>query len=214
MYALDTDQLLSRLDHGDDAVLGDLLSVFRERLRAMIRLRMDRRLQGRLDESDVIQDAYLEATSRIQEYIENKPMPFFLWLRSLAGEQLINQQRRHLGAARRDVRREISLYQHVPDASSALLAARLVGAITAPADAAIRHENKLEMERALESLSEVDREILALRHFEQMSRRETSLVLGISCEACSKRYVRAMKRLGLAIESPAATQEESRRDDE
>jgi RNA polymerase sigma-70 factor (ECF subfamily) len=161
----------------------------------MVQLRMDRRMQGRIDASDVIQDACLEAATRVEEYVEKKPMTFFLWLRFLVGEQLITQHRRHLGAAKRDARREISLFNRLPEASTALLAARLVGSLTAPSEAAVRTENRLEVEEALNAMSDLDREVIALRHFEQLSRAETAEVLGIQESACSKRYVRAMQRL-------------------
>ncbi len=191
----DESELLNRLHTGDAGVLGDLLALHRDRLKSMVQLRMDRRMQGRIDASDVIQDACLEAATRVEEYVEKKPMTFFLWLRFLVGEQLITQHRRHLGAAKRDARREISLFNRLPEASTALLAARLVGSLTAPSEAAVRTENRLEVEEALNSMSDLDREVIALRHFEQLSRAETAEVLGIQESACSKRYVRAMQRL-------------------
>ncbi|MEZ6061458.1 MAG: sigma-70 family RNA polymerase sigma factor [Planctomycetaceae bacterium] len=192
----DETELLDRLHAGDVNVLGDLLTLYRSRLKAMVQLRLDRRVQGRVDASDVIQDACLEAATRVQEFVDKKPMTFFLWLRYLVGEQMITQHRRHLGAAKRDARREISLFNRLPEASTALLAARLIGSLTAPSEAAVRAENRLEVEEALNSMSELDREIIALRHFEQLSRFETAQVLGIQESACSKRYVRAMQRLG------------------
>ncbi len=191
----DESELLNRLHAGHAGVLGDLLALHRDRLKSMVQLRMGRRMQGRIDASDVIQDACLEAATRVEEYVEKKPMTFFLWLRFLVGEQLITQHRRHLGAAKRDARREISLFNRLPEASTALLAARLVGSLTAPSEAAVRTENRLEVEEALNSMSDLDREVIALRHFEQLSRAETAEVLGIQESACSKRYVRAMQRL-------------------
>mgnify|MGYP000020558332 CR=1 FL=1 len=188
-------ELLNRLHTGDADVLGDLLALHRARLKTMVQLRMDRRMQGRVDASDVIQDACLEAATRVDDYVQKKPMTFFLWLRFLVGEQLITQHRRHLGAAKRDARREISLFNRLPEASTAMLAARLVGSLTAPSEAAVRTENRLEVEEALNSMSDLDREIIALRHFEQLSRAETAELLDIQESACSKRYVRAMQRL-------------------
>jgi len=197
-------ELLGRLDSGDPEALGELLELHRHRLKAMVQLRMDRRMKGRIDASDVIQEASLEAATRLPEFVEKRPMPFFLWLRFLVGEQLIVQQRRHLGAAKRDARREISLFNRLPGASTALLAARLMGSLTAPSEAAVRAENRLEVEEALNSMSDLDREIIALRHFEQLSRQEAAQLLGIQESACGKRYVRAMRRLGELFEANRA----------
>jgi RNA polymerase sigma-70 factor, ECF subfamily len=162
----------------------------------MVALRLDPRLQGRVDPSDVIQEAYLEASARLAEYLQNPTMPFFLWLRFLAGQKLVTLHRHHLGARMRDAGREVSLYRgQLPETSSAALAARLLGHDTRPSEAAIRAELKLRLQEALNSLDPLDREVLALRHFEQLSRAEVAQVLGISEAATSKRYVRALQRL-------------------
>jgi RNA polymerase sigma-70 factor (ECF subfamily) len=123
-------------------------------------------------------------------------MPFFLWLRFLAGQRLLDEHRKHLGAAARDVGREISLFQGaLPETSSAALAAHLLGRLTAPSQAAIRAERKIRLQEALNNLDPIDREILALRHFEELSNTEAATVLGLDKSAASKRYARALIRL-------------------
>jgi RNA polymerase sigma-70 factor, ECF subfamily len=188
--------LLRRAGAGDAAALGRLLDGYRQRLRRMVRLRLDPRLQGRIDPSDVLQEASLEATRRLAEYLRDPRLPFFLWLRFLTNQKLLELRRRHLGTQARDAAREISLYQEalVP-ASSACLAAQLLGKMTAPLQAAIRAEMKLRLQEALNGMDPLDREVLALRHFEQLDNTETAQVLGISPSGASSRYLRALKRL-------------------
>ena len=162
----------------------------------MVRLRLDPRLQGRIDPSDVIQEAYLEAAERLAEYVRDPKMPFFLWLRFLTGQKMLELRRHHLGTQARDASRELSIYQGaMPEASSACLAAQLLGKRTAPLEAAIRAEMKLRLQEALNSMEPMEREVLALRHFEQFSNAETAQLLGISESGASSRYLRALKRL-------------------
>jgi RNA polymerase sigma-70 factor, ECF subfamily len=123
-------------------------------------------------------------------------MPFFLWLRFLAGQRLVDEHRKHLGAAGRDAGREISLYRGaLPETSSAALAAHLLGRLSTPSQAAMRAERKIRLQEALDSLDPVDREVLALRHFEELSNTEAAAVLGLDKSAASKRYARALIRL-------------------
>jgi RNA polymerase sigma-70 factor (ECF subfamily) len=176
--------------------LNELFARHRERLRRMVQMRLDWRLQGRIDASDVIQDAYLEAARRMEEYLRESGMPLFLWLRFLVGERLMILHRHHLGAKMRDARREVSLYRDaLPEASSAALAAKLLGQHTSPSEAAVRAERMLRLQEAVNRLDPLDREVLSLRHFEQLSRAETAQVLGIEEGTAAKRYIRALKRL-------------------
>jgi RNA polymerase sigma-70 factor (ECF subfamily) len=188
--------LIDRAIQGDQVAWGELLARHRDRLRRMVALRLDRRLQGRVDASDVIQEAMLEASHRLAEYRQNPTMPFFLWLRYLTGQRLLEQHRRHLGAQGRDAGREISLYRGaMPETTTAALAAQLLGRQTSPSQAAQRAERKIRLQEALNSLDPVDREILALRHFEHLSNGEAAAVLGLDKSAASKRYARALVRL-------------------
>jgi RNA polymerase sigma-70 factor, ECF subfamily len=190
------DDLLRRAAEGDRASLGELLARHRDRLRRMVALRLDSRLQGRLDPSDVLQDAYLEATDRLPEYLSDPALPFFLWLRLITGQKVAYLHRHHFGAEMRSVGREAPLYSGaVPEASSAALAAHLLGHDTAPSEAAVRAERKARLQEALNRLEALDREVLALRHFEQLSNAEAAQVLGLQESAASKRYVRAVKKV-------------------
>jgi RNA polymerase sigma-70 factor (ECF subfamily) len=188
--------LLERARLGDSAALNELFSCHRDRLRRMVEMRLDWRLRGRLDASDVIQDAYLEVAQRLEEHLANPTLPFFLWLRLVVGEQLVNLHRHHLGAQARDAGREVSLFREaLPAASSAALAAQLLGKHTSPTQAAVRAERLLRIQAAVNQLDPLDREVLSLRHFEQLTRAETARILGIGESAAAKRYIRALKRL-------------------
>ncbi len=179
----ETLRLLRRARAGDRAALGELFARHRDRLRRMVELRLDWRLRARVDPSDVIQEAYLDVAGRLDDYLRDPKLPVFLWLRLVVGEQLINLHRRHLGARMRDPRREVSLFQDaLPQASSAALAAQLLGKFTSPSQAAVRAERLIRLQEAINSLDPIDREVLALRHFEQLSRAETAL-----CSASRRR---------------------------
>jgi RNA polymerase sigma-70 factor (ECF subfamily) len=176
--------------------VGDLFFRHRDRLRRMVQLRMDRRLQGRLDPSDVLQESYLEFARCLAQYLQNPELPFFLWLRCLTGRKLQALHRHHLGTRARDAGRELSLHRGaLPQASSVSLAAQLLGRYTTPSHAAIRAELQIRVQEALNSMDPIDREVLALRHYEQLTNTETAQVLGLSEAAASNRFVRALKRL-------------------
>ncbi len=199
----DTSLLLGQADAGDPHALGELLERNRERLARIVGFRMDRRLQGRIDATDVVQETFIDATRRFAEFAKDRPVPFFLWLRYLTVQKLAELHRHHLGVKARDAGREVSIYQGpLPQATSAVLAAQLLGKQTSPSEAAAQAELKLKLEDKLNSLDEIDREVLALRHFEQLSNAEAAQVLQISESAASNRYVRAVKRLK-AILSPS-----------
>ena len=191
-----TNHLLEQAARGDPRALGALLARHGDRLRRMVALRMDRRLQGRIDASDVIQEAYLEASVRLTEYLRDPSMPFFLWLRFLTGQKLVTLHRHHLGVQMRAAGQEVALCRGpLPEASSAALAAQLLGHDTRPSEAAVRAELKIRVQEGLNSMDPLDREVLALRHFEQLSRAEIAQVLGVSEGAAGKRYIRALERL-------------------
>jgi len=192
----DDDDLLLRLEGGDERALTELFARHRERLRRMIRLRLDRRLQGRIDSSDVLQDAYLEVARRSREYLAEPDMPPFLWLRFLTGQTLQALHRHHLKVQMRDAGQEVSLrHLAAPQANSASLAEMLLGRLTSPTRAARRAEMQLRLHAVLNTMEPMDREVLALRHFEELSNSEAALVLGLSKTAASNRYIRALGRL-------------------
>jgi RNA polymerase sigma-70 factor, ECF subfamily len=192
----DTTDLIERLRGGDRRALATLFDRYRDRLRRMVELRIDARVRARLDASDVLQEAFLDVDRDLDAYIADPKLPLLLWLRLHVGRRLSTLHRQHLGTRMRDAGMEISLYRDaLPEASSAALASMLLGKLTSPTQAAQRAERLLRIQEALNRLDPIDREVLALRHFEQLSRSETAEVLGISQAAGAKRYFRALKRL-------------------
>jgi RNA polymerase sigma-70 factor, ECF subfamily len=181
---------------GDAQAWASLLDEHRARLRRMVALRLDRRLQGRVDPSDVIQEAYLDATAGLAAYAERAEMPFFLWLRWLTGMKLKAIHRTHLDCQARAAGREVSVELGPwPQATSAALAARLLGRQTSASDVAIRLERKARLQEALDAMDPLDREVLILRHFEELTNSEAAQTLEIRVSAASKRYIRALRKL-------------------
>jgi len=196
----DLQQLLEKLDNGDESALGALFAIHRDRLWRMVHFRLDRRLCGRVDADDVLQEAYLDAAKRIQHYIHNPSMSFFVWLRQVVMQTMIDLHRQHLGAQMRDANREVPMHRHRPDATSMSIARQLLGHLTSPSQAMMRAEMSEQLEQALESMEPIDREVLALRHFEELTNSEVAEVLGIQQKAASIRYVRAIGRLKSILE--------------
>ena len=192
----ENDERLRRAAQGDAESWQALVGESRERLRRMVAFRLDQRLQGRIDPSDVLQDAYIEAWQDLGMYLRQPAMPFFLWLRGIAGNKLRELHRHHLGTQMRDPRREVSIYDGaLPETTTTAIAAELLGNLTRASEEAIRVEIRYRLQEALNSMDALDREVLALRHFEQLSPAETAQVLGIKEKAAGMRYVRALRRL-------------------
>jgi RNA polymerase sigma-70 factor (ECF subfamily) len=192
----ENEALLSRAAGGDQAALAEFWERHRKRLRQMVRLRLDRRLQGRVDPSDVLQEAYIDIAERMPAYAKDRAFTPYLWLRLVTGQRLLQIHRRHLGTAMRDAGREVSLYRGaLPQASSVSLAAQLLGRFTTASQAAVRAERQLQLQAVLNGMEPMDCEILALRHFEELSNGEASDVLGLSKTAANNRYIRALGRL-------------------
>jgi RNA polymerase sigma-70 factor (ECF subfamily) len=192
----DSIELRRRIEQGDEAALIELFAHHHNRLKRMVKLRLDRRLRARIDPSDVLQEAYIDIARRSKEYMANSSMPVFLWLRWITGEKLLFLHRQHLGTKMRDAGLEVSLhYGAMPQASSVSLAAMLLGRLTSPTRAAQRAELQVRLQDALNAMDSIDREILTLRHFEELNNNEIAEVLSISKKAASNRYVHALKRL-------------------
>jgi RNA polymerase sigma-70 factor (ECF subfamily) len=202
--AQDTKELLDQAQLGNAAAVDRLLSQQREPLRRMIGLRLDPALSSRLDASDVVQDVLLEASRRLKDYISNPSMPFHLWLRSIANDHVIDAHRRHRRAQKRSLDREQPI---VPAAlanhSSCELAAQFCDPELTPASAAMRQEMQRRVEAALTTLSEDDREMILMKHFEQMPNQEIAAFLGLSEPASSMRYLRALRRLKSILHASA-----------
>lgn len=189
-------ELLRRAADGDSAALAATFANYRPRLRRMVQLRLDRRLQGRIDPSDVLQEAYLEVARSLADYLNNPQISFYLWVRFVTGRKLQALHRCHLGVQARDAAREVSLHRGaLPQASSVSLAEQLLGRYSSPSQVVIKAELRLRVQEALNELDPIDREILALRSFEELSNTETARVLGIGEAAASHRFVRALRRL-------------------
>jgi RNA polymerase sigma-70 factor (ECF subfamily) len=188
-------QNLVRIEAGDDQALAHEFGRYRGRLRKMVQLRMDRRLQARVDPSDVLQEAFIDISKRAREYAARQDMPFFLWLRLITGQKLLEIHRRHLGTQARDARREVSICNVYPEVNSHFLASQLLGRLTSASQLVERAERQAILESILNQMDHMDREVLTLRHFEELSNGEVAQVLDIGKKAASNRYVRALLRL-------------------
>ncbi len=199
----ETQELLISARAGDPAARNQLLERHREALRRMIGLRMDPALQRRVDASDIVQEVLVDAHRRLAEYLQAAGMPFHLWLRHLARDRLIDAHRRHRAAARRSVDREQSLTKpDIEDQSAVDLASLVCDHELTPAAAATHRELEVRFQAAIETLDEVDREVVLMRHFEQLSNQETAQALNLSEPAAGMRYLRAMRRLRSILQEP------------
>jgi RNA polymerase sigma-70 factor (ECF subfamily) len=189
----DTDTLLDGVAVGDTHARDRLLARHRTRLRRMVDFRLDPRLAGRADPSDVVQEVLAAAAGRLDEYARERPVPFYPWLRQFAADRLADLHRRHLHAARRSVTREQA--DDLPDGSVAELVARLADTAPGPSEHLRRAERRERVRTALLLLPAADREVLALRYLEELSAGEVAAVLGITEAAAKKRVLRALARL-------------------
>jgi RNA polymerase sigma-70 factor (ECF subfamily) len=183
--------LVQRARVGDREAFEELFAGYRGYLHQFVELRLDPKLRARVDPSDIVQEAHLEAVRRLDDYLEQPPMPFRLWLRQLTLDRLLKIHRHHATTARRAVGREIPL----PEQSSMLLAQHLLGAGSTPSQQVNRRELATRVRQAIAQLADADREILILRHFEGLSNPEVGQLLGLDPGTVSKRHGRAMLRL-------------------
>jgi RNA polymerase sigma-70 factor (ECF subfamily) len=176
--------------------VAELFGRYRETLQRMIAFRLDSRIAGKVDGDDILQDAFLESVRRIQDYLDQPSVPFFVWLRQVTAQVLIDTHRRYVDAQKRDVNLEVALERSgSEDTSSSGLIAQLADSLTTPSQCAVRKETIAGLRQALEQLDEIDREVLVLRHLEELSNNEVAQILGIDKHAASKRYLRALARL-------------------
>lgn len=190
------EKLADQVRSGSTQALGELFTLYGDRLRKIVQFRLDYRLASRISAADVLQDAFLSAERRMDYFRDHPSLPAFLWLRMMVGQQLVDLHRQHLGAEKRDARREVNLEQPGPSAhTSVAIAAHLVGQMTSVSEIVSRKEQIQRLESVLNEMDDLDREVIALRHFEELTNAETAEVLGIEKSAASKRYLRAMARL-------------------
>jgi RNA polymerase sigma-70 factor, ECF subfamily len=202
---LTTQELLDQARQGNAEAVEALLARHREPVRRMIDLRLDPAIVQRLDASDVVQDVLLEASRRLQEYLRKPAMPFHLWLRHIAKDHVIDAHRRHHQAQKRGVDREQPI--HRPgwaDRSSLELAGQLMDPERTPASEAIQQELQRKLHDALAQLEDADREVILMRHFEQLGNQEAATALGLTEAAASMRYLRAVRRLRDLLAPPHA----------
>ncbi len=191
----DTDELMASATGGDAAAGELLLDRHRDRLRRMIAARLDRRVRARVDPSDVVQETLAAAARALPGYLQDPPVPFFAWLRQFARERLAKLHRYHIRAGRRSVAREELPAADLPDDSIRELTRRLAADGTSPSQGLIREEARYRVRAALGRLSEADRELLVMRHLEQLAMADVAGVLGISEGAARVRHLRALRRL-------------------
>lgn len=194
-------ELLRRLETDSEQVLAETFAANRERYWHLVTFRMDRRIAARVDADDVLQEAYVAASNRVQHYIKDPSFSLFVWLRMIVTQTLVDVHRRHFGAEKRSAGREVSLgASQYPQTTSVSLAAQLVGNQTSPSGAAQREESSQALADAIAQMSPLDQETIAMRHFEGLTNTEAAEVLGISVTAASNRYVRALARLKEILE--------------
>ena len=187
---------IALLRSGGERAVADLFSKYRLQLERMVDFRLDRRLYGRVDSGDILQEAYLEIARRIGDYLKQPRVSFFVWARQITWQTLLSTHRLNLGVQKRDAAQEVALNWSPRDNGTSLsLASKLAGNMTSPSQAAIRDERAAKLRKALDAMDEMDREVLALRHFEHLTNKEVAEVLGIQKTAASNRYVRALERL-------------------
>jgi RNA polymerase sigma-70 factor (ECF subfamily) len=191
----ETEELVERAARGDDAARHLLLARHRDRLKRMVAVHLDRRLAARVDPSDIVQEALLDAHRELSDYLRRRPLPLYPWLRQLAWERLLKWHRAHIRAQKRSVGREQPGDLALPEESAVLLAHRLIAAGTSPSRRLIRDELRQRVRAALETMTPRDREVLVMRHLEEMTAAEIAAALGITERAAKARHTRALERL-------------------
>jgi RNA polymerase sigma-70 factor (ECF subfamily) len=187
----ETQRLLQQIRAGQAEATNRLLDRHRPYLRRLVEVRLDPKMRSRVDPSDVVQEAQLEASRRLNDYLKLPELPFRLWLRQIAYDRLLMLRRHHVGAARRTVERDLPL----PDRSSLVLAQQLLAAGSGPSQQLIKREFVRRVREAVSKLPEGDREVLVLRNLEELSNQEVARVLHIDPSTASRRYGRAVIRL-------------------
>ncbi|MCG8651464.1 MAG: sigma-70 family RNA polymerase sigma factor [Pirellulales bacterium] len=198
MMQSETNVLVEKARSGDKSALAQLFDMYRERLRRMVALRQDARVRARFDASDVVQEVFVDVARRLPSFEQSSELPFYLWLRSLAGERLIQLHRMHLSAEKRAVQKELH-QPAMPEASALFLASQLAGNFTSVDRGLMRCELQQKIQEALNTMDQRDREVLALRHFEELSTEEIAEVLGLTRSGVLKRHTRALRRLSQLV---------------
>ena len=191
----DTDQLLKRVSAGDPSATQELLDRYRPRLRAMVAVHLDQRISARIDPSDVVQEAMVEALAKLPSYAQERTISFYPWLRQIAWQRLVKLHKKHLAATRRSVKREDRAELPLSDDSIIQLADRLASSGTEPGQALVKEEIRERVRAALDELRYADREVLVMRYLEHLSIKEISASLEVTQDTIKKRHTRALERL-------------------
>ncbi|WP_437204055.1 sigma-70 family RNA polymerase sigma factor [Planctomicrobium sp. SH664] len=201
MRHLDPAELRERLRRHPEEVLAEEFGKYRARLWRIIQFRLDAGVAGRIEIDDVLQETWLSSLQRIGYFLEHESLSMFVWLRMMVGQTIIDLHRRHLGAKMRDAYREVSYHQSdLSRSTSASIVSKLLGQVSTPSRVMLREETAQQLRAAIDSMDPIDREVLALRHYEELSNQEVAEVLGIQVKAASIRYVRAVQRLKKILE--------------
>jgi RNA polymerase sigma-70 factor (ECF subfamily) len=199
LHEPDTDELVRQVAAGDESAMQQLLVRHRGRLKRMVAARMDPRLATRVDPSDVVQDAVLDASRRLADYLRDRPLPFYPWLRQIALERLVDLHRRHIQARRRSVTREQAWDFGLSDHSAGQLAGKIIASTTSPSGRVIREEQRERVRAGLARMAPRDREVLVMLYLEQLRIGEVAAVMGITEKAVTMRHLRAIERLRLLL---------------
>ncbi len=198
----DESALVNRVVQHDLDALAVLFSHYRDRLWRTVQFRMDARLRGRVDADDILQEAWLDAVKRVDSFLLDASRSIFVWFRLIVSQTLVDVHRRHITAQKRSASMEFSIHSGWSAASTSMsLSFHLLGHLTSPSQALVRQELSQQLDAALSGMNEIDREVLALRHFEELSNREAAQVIGISEQAASVRYMKALGRLKRVMEA-------------
>lgn len=191
-----TQQLLDGAEGGDDDARNQLMDRHRDTIRRIVQMRLDRKIQRRVDVSDVVQDVLIEANRRLEDYIKNPVLSFRVWLRQIARDRIIDAHRRHRQSAKRSVDREQAMAPPSGlDESTFDLASQLCDPELTPAARATQAELARKVEASLADLNEQDCEIIVMRHYEKLTNQEVAQALELTEPAASMRYLRAIRRL-------------------
>jgi RNA polymerase sigma-70 factor, ECF subfamily len=187
---------IRRAREGENGALAELFEFYRDHLRRMVCFRFDHRLASRVSPSDVIQEAYIDAAKRLSHFDGHDPTAFFVWIRQITGQTMVDIHRRHIAYQNRDVRREAAAHPTNPSQSTAwCITARLFSQTSSPSMKAQRSEMEDLLKQGISRMDPIDREVLALRHFEELTNNEVARVLGLKPTAATNRYFRAIQRL-------------------
>lgn len=199
---------LEQLKAEGNIALARIYASNQERLERIVVFRMDPRIRRRIDAADVLQEAYLEMDRRLHDYVADPKVSVLIWMRQRVLQKLIDMQREQF-RDKRDVNKEQQPAANWNSGNTSLsVNAFLAASITSPSQFLIRNEDVLQLQSAMDSLSDIDREVIALRHFEQLTNQQVAEVLSLSTTAASNRYIRALNRLSDSVSTHPSTGEQ------